>query len=268
MLNIRSKRKIVAVLSFVLGALLLMTTGFAKNMSASAESSLSVEETAAKVYAVGACPAYNHIRVEAGEDYLCTLHYVFNIDTYYYNPDYEYGFFYARYNDFLSVKETGTVSNNYVEKFEELDLSYYFFADTDSFEYNTFHRQFFLNINYSKSSQSLGVEYICMIYVKDTATGETVYAEDEAIIASYNSVLNNTDSDLDYYKGLYAELSSENAQLKAELDELNGNGANVVSDRNWKIILGVVGGVALLALVIGLITEFSCKDKKQGGKRK
>lgn len=267
MLNIRSKRKIVAVLSFVLGALLLITTAFAKNTSASAESSLSVEETAAKVYAVGVCPVYDYILAESNENYVCTLHFVFNIDTYYYNPDYEYGFFNATYHDFLSVKETGTVSNNYVEKFEELDLPYNF-LDSGGFDVlETIHHQTFLNMNIY-SSQSLDVEYICMMYVKDTATGEIVYAEDEAIIASYNSVLNNTDSDLDYYKGLYAELSSENAQLKAELDELKGDGVNVVSDKNWKIILGVVGGVVLLALVVGLITEFSRKDKKQGGKRK
>ena len=90
MLNIKSKRKIVAVLSFVLGALLLITTAFAKNTSASAESSLSVEETAAKVYAVGVCPVYDYILAESNENYVCTLHFVFNIDTYYYNPDYEY----------------------------------------------------------------------------------------------------------------------------------------------------------------------------------
>ena len=120
MLNIKSKRKIVAVLSFVLGALLLITTAFAKNTSASAESSLSVEETAAKVYAVGVCPVYDYILAESNENYVCTLHFVFNIDTYYYNPDYEYGFFNAMYHDFLSVKETGTVSNNYAEKFEQV----------------------------------------------------------------------------------------------------------------------------------------------------
>lgn len=264
MLNIKSKRKIVAVLSFVLGALLLITTGFAKNTSASAESSLSVEETAAKIYAVGVCPSYVNSLAEGDEDYLGSLQYVFDISEYYYNSNYEYGVFIAHYDDFLSVKETGTVSDNYIEKFEELGLPYLseVLAADSSFHFS-------YSMHYSESdNELLDLEYIWMIYVKDTATGETVYAEDEAIIASYNSVLNNTDSDLDYYKGLYAELSSENAQLKAELDELKGDGVNVVSDRNWKIIVGVVGGVVLLALVIGLITEFSRKDKKQGGKRK
>lgn len=267
MFILKFKKSTILTITFILSLLMFISIANSNiRLSASADSSLSVTEVAEKIHAVGVCHIYDHKRAESDEYYVGGLHYLFNIDTYYYNSNYAYGWLRVSYSDYLKAFEEESVQTDYIKRFDELGIAYGVIDDTPM-NYNTIHNYFYMNLSYYQDGyyetppttsleDRLKSEQFLVIFVKDTNTNEMAYSK--PIIASYNSVLNGTDSDLNYYKGLSAELSDENLQLKAELAELKTGTDNSF---NFIKILSVIAVVVLVFAVIGVIASIAPRKK-------
>lgn len=230
--------------------------------------SFSVIETAENLTPVGVCVIYDDVRAASNEYYIGGLHFVFNIDNFYLNEAYEYGWFYASYDVFLTVLQIDSAETDYIKKFDTLGAPYS--TSTDTFmNYNTIHNQCWLNISFYEDEayetppstsleERLNRQFIVFMYVKNSETNEIAYTD--PIIGSYDSCLNGVNSDLDYYKGLSSELTRENLQLTAELEELKNNNS---ASTFVKIMIGACGIIVLLGIIVSCISGFSKKKPKR-----